>query len=204
MTNEEVLRRLPELSGLLKELDLEVDPKAQAMAAKLEGNIGQVDVFGYDGGHNYFGLWRKDGCSVNDAPVVFADCHGGDEACTLAGSLEEFLSICLCVPTEDGASAARWVDTVNNVRELPSGLAANYMAPGIGDDEALQEAVEKDPTPEAALQRLFRHLRAKDEGAEDRAARLDAAFSPLGIRPAATPYALVETARAKHGHFRLY
>jgi hypothetical protein len=206
MTNEELLPRLGEgeMCDLLKELDLEVDPEGQAMAAKLEGNIAQVEVFGYDGGHNFFGLWRKDGCARNDAPVVFVDCHGGDESCTLAASLAEFLSLCLCVPTDDGASAARWVDTVNYARELPSGLNSDYMAPSLGDEEALSEAVVKDPTPEAALHRIFQHLRAKDSEAEGRAARLDAAFSPLGIRVATKPYALVEAARAKHGHFRLY
>lgn len=206
MTNEELLARLREneASGLMKELDLELDDKAQEMAAALEGNIGQVEVFGYDGGHNFFGLWRKDGCTRNDAPVVYLDCHGGDEACTLASSLAEFLSVCLCVPTEDGASAARWVDRVNNIRELPSGLNSDYMAPGLGDNETLEDQVASDPSPDAALLRIFEHLRAKDDEADARMARLEQVFGPIGVRAAATPYTLVERARAKHGHFRLY
>lgn len=192
------------LSSLLFAIDLELDTEqTPSMIDDLGGIAPHVFPFGFDKGHQYYGLWPQPGQALEDAPVVFVDAEGGGSSSVIAGSLGEYLAIVLHAPVERvGSAAPRFVDTVNKIRELPLGIEASWSAPSIDDDD--WDGVLAAPSPNAALLDVYRLLRARDPQALERGEALAAACRRLGVARAEDPYACVEAARARYPRFQLH
>src|SRR5207302_819102 len=125
-----------------------------------------------------------------------------------ADSLEEYLSIVLCL--RDGfcaSSAPIYVDAVHEALGLPVQVEQPI---GIGSHHKLVASVG---APAAALRALFDAENASERKSRDAhtqqardevVAKLAAFLEKHGVKPAEDPYAVVQRARERHPRFVLH
>jgi hypothetical protein len=188
-------------------LDLELSRSADRMIDSIGGRSGEVAPFAHDKGHHYFGYWLYDGRTPADAPIVFVD-DTGLQASVIAESLEDYLSIVLCLRDAFAASSAPlYFDSVNAARGLPVPVGQPMI---IGNHKKLVAAA---PSPEVALTVLFDAKNEEERKARDQEEqrtrdedvdRLGAFLADHGVAKTREPYELVKRARERHPQFVLH